>query len=175
MLAPVFCRSISKTISLPLAVALQFSCFNDAFANVDISNLANQTSASWITGDPNITFTNLLCIYNTAGRTYGITATGGAGGFVLTSGANSIAYTVTWNDGGAGNPSGGTTAPMVNGVKLTARNNARISTDAPANSSTCNAGASPTAQVTIGISATNMDAARDGTFTGTLTLLLSFP
>ena len=173
MLAPIFCRSISKAISLPLAVALQFSCFSDAFANVRATNFANQTSASWITGDPAITFTNLVCIYNTAGRTYGITATGSASGFVLTSGANTIAYTVTWNDGGAANPAGGTTSPMVSGVKLTARNNARIGTDTPANSSNCNAGASPTAQITIGISATNMDAARDGTFTGTLTILLS--
>jgi hypothetical protein len=173
MLAPTFFRSFFNRKSLLCIALVQMSCFSDAYAQVRVTNLFNQTVATWITGDPTIIRTNLVCIYNTAGRTYGITATGGPSGFLLSNGANTLAYTVLWNDGGAANPAGGTTAPMFNGIKLAARNNARIPTDTPTNSTDCNAGASPTAQLTITINSTAMDAARDGTFTGTLTLLLS--
>lgn len=150
----------------------------NAATNMRISNLSNITIPQWVTGDPAITQDVFVCIYrgnegNNSRRTYKIRATGDGPGFLLKSGANTIAYTVTWNDGGVANPGGGTTATMSNNIVLENRQNARNQLDSPANSSDCNAGASPTARLRIGITAAVMDAARDGTFTGTLTLLLS--
>jgi hypothetical protein len=149
-------------------------------ANADtvrISNLSNITVPLWVTGDTSIIQDVFVCVYraNTTGNStsYGITATGDGPGFLLKSGTNNVAYTVTWNDGGASNPGGGTTATMINNVKLTSRSNARNNKVTPINSSDCNAGASPTARLRITLSQTAMDAARDGVFTGVLTLVLS--
>lgn len=141
--------------------------------SVQIGNFTNITVPLWINGDPTIIQTVLVCVYRDIARTYAITATGSGPGFLLNSGANSMAYTVAWNDGGAANPAGGTTTQLVNNVKLTTRNNARIATDVPINSSNCNSGSSPTAQLSVTITNTVMDGAADGTFTGTLTLVLS--
>ena len=151
---------------------------NAAPGQVRISNLTNITVPLWITGDPTIIQGVFACVYrenngNNNARTYAITATGDGPGFLLKSGANTLAYTVTWNDGGAANPGGGTTADMTNNVKLTNRQNARNQTDTPATNDSCNSGASPTARVRITITNTNMEAAPDGTFTGVLTLILS--
>lgn len=173
MLALSFLQPASSRL---LAIGLAVMCFvftSPALAQVRITSLVNVTTASWITGNPSIVMTDLVCIYNTANRSYALTATGGASGFFIASGSNSIPYTVTWNDGGAANPAGGTTYLLINGVKRTGLQNARIPADTPANSNTCNSGAAPTAQITITITATSMEAARDGTFTGTLTLILA--
>ena len=141
----------------------QFILINDAFAvnAVRISNLSDITVPLWVNGDPNIVQDVFACVYrqNTSGsvRTYGIKATGDGPGFLLKNGTKTLAYTVTWNDGGTANPGGGTTAVMVSGTKLTTRNNARIDTDTPTNSTDCNAGASPTARIRITITAANTD------------------
>ena len=169
-----YCRLIRAALFLG---AIVFCTSSAEAQTVRISNLSNVTVPLWINGDPTITQDVFVCIYrqNVSGtlRTYGIRATGDGPGFLIKSGANTLAYTVTWNDGGAANPGGGTTAPMVNNVVLSARQAARIQSDTPINSTDCNAAASPTARLRIGITNTNLDAARDGTFTGVLTLLLS--
>jgi|GEM_PF-4631918 len=172
LLIPVFTHVATLLVSVVLAVCM---CVGNAFAAdaVRITNLSNVTVSTWIIGDPTVIRTVLVCIYHQDLRTYGVTATGNGPGFFLNNAANQLAYSVTWNDGGVSNPGGGTTSPMTSGVKLTVRNNARITTDLPAASTNCNGGASPTAQLTITLTNTNLDAARDGTFTGILTLLLS--
>ena len=145
--------------------------------NVRISNLSDVSTPLWQTGDPDIVQDVYVCIYreNTSGsaRTYSITATGDGPGYFIKSGGETLAYSVTWNDGGAANPDGGSSAPMTNNVALTLRNNARIETDTPTYSSDCNAGASPTGRVRVTITSLNLDAAHDGDYTGTLTLVLS--
>lgn len=144
---------------------------------VQISNLSDVSIPLWVTGDPDIVQDVFVCIYreNDSGssRTYGIQATGDGPGFALRDGAYTLPYSIQWNDGGESNPGGGTTANMVNNVPLSGRSNARNDQDLPNNSADCNGGSSPTARVRFTITATDMDAAPDGTYTGTLTLLLS--
>lgn len=173
-----YLRVVSSTLFISVAAILLLNTSTANAQQVRISNLSNITIPMWVNGDPAIVQDVFVCIYRQNGgsntnRTYAIRATGNGPGFLIKTGANTIAYTVTWNDGGAANPGGGTTAPMVNNVRLTNRQNARIKQDIPTFSSDCNAGASPTARLRIQITAAAMDAARDGTFTGILTLLLS--
>lgn len=157
-----------------------FCCFAAAIGAVDaqaeqvrLTNLTNVAVPLWISGDPTIIQTVLVCVFHDVSRNYGITALGSGPGFFLNSGTDKLPYTVSWNDGGAGKPNGGTLVPLQHNVKRTSRNNARTASDAPSNSTNCNNGASPTAQLTITISNTAMDAARDGAFSGTLTLIVS--
>ena len=144
---------------------------------VRISNISDVNTPIWQTGDPDIVQDVYVCIYreNTSGsvRTYSITATGDGPGYYLKNGSETLAYSVTWNDGGAGNLDGGTSSPMVNNIALTLLNSARIQTDAPTYSSDCNAGASPTGRVRITISSANLDAVYDGNYSGVLTFVLS--
>lgn len=168
-----FCSILLGSIVVGQLVFIQ-----DAAADsVEISNLSDITVPVWITGDPDIIQDVFVCVYrqNTTGtvRTYGIKATGDGPGFFIKSGIKQLPYSVTWNDGGAGNPSGGTTSPLMNNVALSGLNNARNNLDLPANSNDCNAGASPTSRLRLTITSTDMDAATDGTYTGTITLLLS--
>jgi hypothetical protein len=144
---------------------------------VQISNLSDVTIPLWVTGDPDIIQDVFVCVYreNNSGtsRSYSIQATGDGPGFALKDGTQTLPYSITWNDGGESNPGGGTTATMVNNVALSNRSNARIDQDLPANSADCNGGSSPTARLRFTVSATDMDAAPDGAYSGTLTLLLS--
>ncbi len=180
MLALFLHRSITRTLSLTFVMALALFALTATQAHADqvqISNLSDINIPLWVTGDPDIIQDVFVCVYreNTSGssRSYGIQATGDGPGFALKAASYSIPFSVTWNDGGAGNPGGGSTSPMSNNVTLSNRNNARNNLDLPASSADCNGGSSPTARVRLTISAADMDAAPDGTYTGTITLLLS--
>ena len=180
MLALYFYRRVIKivrqcaSVLVVIAASQSFYIYNSIAADeVEISNLSNITIPLWVTGDPTVISDVFVCAYDKNNRVYGITATGDGPGFLLKSGSHTVAYTVLWNDGGAANPGGGTTAPMVNNVKLTSRANARDKSDTPNNSADCNGGQSPTARLRITINQTAMDAAYDGTYTGTLTLIIS--
>lgn len=142
-----------------------------------ISNLSDVKVPRWVIGDPDIVNDVLVCVYieRTHGNNdhYNITATGDGPGFFLRNGSFIIPYTVTWNDGGDRNPSGGTTATLVSNVELANRKKARTARDQPSSSSDCVGGNEPTARLRITISKTAMDKARDGTFNGTLTLFVT--
>lgn len=175
------CRdTCGMRVYLAKAVACAVFALSPCAASADqvqISNLSDVSIPLWVTGDPDITQDVLVCVYreNSSGssRSYGITATGDGPGFLLSDSGNHIPYHLTWNDGGESNPDGGTSAPMVNNVNLSSRNNARNNDDLPANSADCNGGSAPTARLRFTIHANDMDAAPDGTYTGTVTLLLS--
>jgi hypothetical protein len=184
MLAPFFFRMraagpTSRFLALFLAVcASPFATLSDAAADeVEISNLTDVNVPQWVTGDPDIVQDVFVCVYraNISGtaRTYGIEATGDGPGFFIKSGGTTLAYTLSWYDGGTGSPGGGAGQPLVNNVVLSGQTNARNNADLPANSADCNGGASPTAMLRIGVTATNMDAAPDGMYSGTITLILS--
>jgi hypothetical protein len=178
MLALSFMPILAKRISCILLASSVCLASNDAAADrVRISNLSDMAGPSWIVGDGAVVMDVFVCIYreNTTGsnRTYGIRATSSPTSFRATNGAQTITYTVQWNDGGAANPGGGTTANMVHNVKLASRQNARINTDLPVNSTDCNGGASPTARVRVTFSTAAMEAARSGNYTSTLTLVLT--
>ncbi|MEM7217681.1 MAG: hypothetical protein AAF515_04905 [Pseudomonadota bacterium] len=104
------------------------------------------------------------CVYRNGGLAYSVTATGdgGAGGtdFSLSDagGANSVPYTVSFDDGSGGSPlTSGTAATMAG---------ASDATD-------CNS--TPNVQVTVDIAAADAAAAPAGSYTGTLTLLVDAP
>lgn len=164
-----------RHVLLAAATSVAFAAADACADNVRISNISDVNIPIWVTGDGDIIQDVYVCVYrdSTTDRTYSITTTGDGPGYLLKSSSYTLAYSVTWNDGGAGNLDGGTSSPMVNNVPLTLRNNARIQTDVPTSSSDCNGGASPTARVRITITNTNMDAAYDGTYSGVLTLYLS--
>jgi len=104
-----------------------------------------------------------LCIYsNMPGATYDITASGdGAGSaFTIASGANTIAYTVDWNDvtGTPGQSQLTTTVPVAQ-------------TGANQQTSDCSVGGD-SANLEIEITNAAIVGKPNGTYTGTLTLLI---
>ena len=145
---------------------------------VRISGLSDFTIGNWSMGDPNVYRYVDVCIYrqnNGTGtnRRYFITASGDGPGFQLKSGSYALAYTVQWFAGGTGNPGGGTARTLTSNVQFPNNfNTARLKTDVPANSSDCNGNSAPTARLALTINATALDAVPDGTYTGTLNLLV---
>ncbi|MBL0319705.1 MAG: hypothetical protein IPP74_10535 [Alphaproteobacteria bacterium] len=140
-----------------------------------ISRLSDVTVPLWITGNGNIQQDVFVCVYvggTPATRNYHVTATGNGPGFLIKNGARSVAYSVQWNDGGAANPGGGTSKTLTSGSSIAA-SNARFPADTPFNSSNCNGGASPTARIRLTITSAALDAVPDGTYTGTLNILIS--
>ena len=137
--------------------------------SVQITNASDIAFSSWGMGDPNASAHIDLCIY--AAQTlpaggYGITASS-AGGFVLKNTGNSalqLPYSVSWDDGGAGNL-GATAGNSLNvGGDLSGQINA--STALPLCSG-------PTARLNVRIAATDLTAALAGTYSGTLSLTIS--
>jgi len=139
-----------------------------AAAQVQITNLSDVNFGSWGLGDPDLTTHLDLCVYaggNSPAGGYAITASGSGGSFALRNGSNQLPFSASWDDGGAGNL-GGSSTTLGSGGKLAAQVNANTS------SPTCFL-SSPTARLTLKLSATNLTAALAGTYTGTITLTLS--
>ncbi len=139
-------------------------------ARADITNLTDLTVASWVTGGGNQTLTSDLCVYSTrpsGGYTVKATGSGAASAFTLANGANTLAYAVSWNSAGVG--------ALTNvGTALTTNVTSAALTKAATDSSTCTeATPGPTARLIVTILATSLDAVVDGTYTGTLTLLIT--
>jgi hypothetical protein len=149
----------SATISVTKSVQAQIS---------DISDL---TWPNWSVGDAAISLTSNICVYSSTGN-YKVTATGSglANIFTINSGLNLIAYSVTWNSGGAGS--------LANtGTSLLANIQSGSLANASTASATCSGGGSSndTARVIVGITTTAMGAAASSStaYTGTLTLLVT--
>jgi hypothetical protein len=144
---------------------------------VRISNLVDVSVPNWVTGGPDIIHDLFVCVYRQnvtdQNRRYAIRAVGDGPGLALRSGFHQIPFTAIWNDGGVGNPAGGTAAPLLHDVKLLSRNNARIQTDLPRDSTDCQGYSRPTARLRLVISRTALDAAYDGVYTGVLVLMLT--
>ncbi len=98
---------------------------------------------------------------------YNVTATGSGpgGGFLLSSGSNTLAYEVQWNDA-AGQTSGTQLLPnqVLTGNRTGAGNNA---TD------DCSRGPATTASLIVIVRSAAVSAAISGTYSGTLTLLVA--
>ena len=139
-------------------------------ARADITNLTDLTVASWVTGGGDQTLTSDVCVYSTrptGGYTIKAPGRGTSSAFTLANGANTLAYSVSWNSGGVG-------ALTNTGTALTTNVTSAALTKAATDSSTCT-GTVPgaTARLIVTILATNLDAIVDGTYTGTLTLLVT--
>jgi spore coat protein U-like protein len=121
---------------------------------------------SWGLGNPAVSGFMDMCVYsqsNSPAGSYAITVSG-ASGYVLTNGQQQIPYSLYWDASGAGSL-GSQSIQLTNGVKLANLGNANTSTPL------CLTGA--TARLTVKISVADLTAALAGTYTGTVTLLLS--
>ena len=136
-----------------------------------ISGLSDITLASYILGDGNQSLNTTACVYSsTSGGNYTVLAdgSGASNAFTVVDGsAHTIAYSVVWNSAGVGSLAD-------SGTTLTAHTTSATLHNAATDSVTC-AGSSPgpTAQINVHILGTALDAAPAGTYTGTLTLLVT--
>lgn len=141
-------------------------------ARARITNLSDLTIESWVPGDGDQILTDDICVYSTrpaGGYTIKATGSGSNSAFTLSGGADlsPLAYQVTWNSGGVGKLTNTGTALSPNVTSGALFN-------AATDSSTCT-GTNPgdTARLIVEITSANLDAAKDGTYTGTLTLLVT--
>ena len=141
-------------------------------ARARITNLSDLTIESWVPGDGDQILTDDICVYSTrpsGGYTIKATGSGSNSAFTLSGGAemSPLEYQVKWNSGGVGKltNTGNTLSPNVTSGALF---------NAATDSSTCT-GTNPgdTARLIVEISSASLDAAKDGTYTGTLTLLVT--
>ena len=159
-----------KRSTLLYVILWFFSYLNNGYAIVfyQISSLSDINLPAWSIGDAAVSAYKDICVYSTIVGNYGITISS-TGGFVLSNGAYQIPYTLSWDDGGAGGL-GASSTPLSNNVTLASRTHMNILT------TNCSVGVltpGPTARLTLTISQAAMIAARAGTYTGTITLVLS--
>ena len=106
-----------------------------------------------------------LCVFSQGtGGAYSISASGSGAGstFALTSGTDSLAYEVEWSS-----QSGQTTGTsLASGVPLTGQTSA-------ATQQSCNSGPAISASLTIVLRASQLSQARQGNYSGSLTLLVA--
>jgi hypothetical protein len=136
-----------------------------------ITGLVDMTLNNWQEGQGNVELTNDVCVYSTrpnGGYTIKASGSGAGGAFTLSAGtASTLAYTVGWNAGGVGALTGTATPLFANTIST---GMTRAATD----SSTCNGThPGPTARLFVNITSTVMSTASDGSYTGTLTLLVT--
>lgn len=134
-----------------------------------VSGISDFTLPAWNITDPAISSYINLCAYTSLGGTYSVTVTS-VGGYVLSSGLHTIAYTLKWEDSGAGNLGSNGGTALTNAVPLTGRQHANTSLA----STDCSTGspAGATARLTLNITQAAMTAALAGTYGGTLLILI---
>ena len=126
---------------------------------VKISNLANVTLPDFAGVD--VSQTQGACIYsNSTGGGYRITATATGGAFNLVNGANTIPYTVDYNDG-----SGTGFLPLTHGSQVAKSGASNVDDDC--------GGAGTNATVQVNVAAADASSAPQGTYTSTLTLIVA--
>jgi len=139
-------------------------------ARADISNLSDLNLSGWIVGDGPVMLTEDVCIYSTRpSGGYTVLATGSGSGqdFSLSNGTRTIDYTVAWNAGGVGSLTN-------SGVSLTSNMVSGGLTNAATDSSSCSGTIpGPTARLIITISDSVMSSASSGSYSGTLTLVVT--
>jgi hypothetical protein len=141
---------------------------NAILDTIQISNLTDFNLPSWNLGDGDVNASINICIYALGVptlNTYAVRASS-PDGFVLVNGSHQIPYTLSWEDSGGGNLGSNSGTTLTNNVKLTNRNNANIL------SSNCSLGGN-NARLYLKITQAAMTAALAGTYTGTITLLIS--
>jgi hypothetical protein len=120
-------------------------------------------SISDLTSDSAISET--VCAFsNTLPSRYSVTATGSGSGnaFTLTNGASTMAYEVQWN----------AAAGQTSGTSLTA-GTALANVTSSALTTGCTLGLTPSGSLTVVLRAAALSAATSGSYTGTLSILIS--
>ena len=126
-------------------------------SDVDFGQVANLQAESRRSQD--------VCLYsNSAGNAYSVTATGsGPGGsFALANGSSSLAYDVEWSQQ-SGQTSG---TQLLSSVSLAGQTST-------AAHQFCNTGPATSASLTLVLRAADLSQAREGLYTGSLTLLIA--
>lgn len=190
MLKTTLCHHFGRIIRLSIAILLLTNSFADMAnaatqgtigatssgsvaisitktARARISNLNDLTLSSWEEGAGNVSLTDDVCVYSTRPNgSYKVRADGSGAGsaFTLANGANLLAYTVTWNSGGVG-------ALANTGTTLTSTVTSPALLNASTTSPTCTNG--DTARLIVSVSSLAMTSAVEGSYVGTLTLLVS--
>jgi len=126
---------------------------------VRISNLADITLGTFVGAD--LSGNSPACVYRSGTGNYQITAdgSGALGAFTLTDGANTVPYTVNYDDGAG-------SLPLASGVPLPGQTGGDQGSDTCAN--TGNNGS-----IDVNVLAANMTALPAGAYAGTLTLTVA--
>ena len=127
-----------------------------AYADVQITGIANLDFGTW-SGTNNMEQTDQVCIYNSASANYRITATSSAGSFQMTSSGNTLPYEVRFQ-GSSGS------------FTQLAYNTPGAFTSA--NTVAANCGGSTNASFRVTVTESALGAAREGSYSGLLYLLL---
>ena len=135
-----------------------------ALTLVQVQGLSDMNLPSWGLGDPAVTAGINFCIYNTLNPNYSVNVSS-AGGFKLSNGGKFIPYSLSWDDGGAGNLGNTSGIALSNNVTLAGQHNANFV------SPICLGG--PNARLNLKITQADMTAALAGTYTGTITIVIS--
>ena len=136
----------------------------NAFAEVRISNLRDFTLGSW-SGSGDLYDNDDICIYNSGGTGYRITATGSGSGqaFTLSTTGGAVEYEVRFKDQAG---SGGSYVQLTSGTQVSSFSGASSSSD-------CNSGVDLNANIKITVTATALGSAVPGSYSGTLTIVLA--
>jgi hypothetical protein len=142
----------------------------EALAQMQLSNISDFSLGNWGMGDPAVSSSMDLCVgslLNSPAGGYAITITSSTGAYTLKSGSNTLPYTLFWDSSGSGSLGSGSTQ-LTNGMKLSGLGNGN------ALSALCALGLTgPNARLTIKIAQSDLTAAIAGTYSGTITMLLS--
>ena len=171
--------SIFSTVSAFAATDGTIGATTTGIVNLNIvkppvvaANSLNDVSLpSYHIGDGDKVIASPACVYSsTLGGGYTVQGVGsGAGGaFTVDDGASHVLpYVVIWNSGGAG-------ALADSGISLTANVTSVVQYNAATDSATCS-GAAPgsTAQINVHVLGTSLDTAPAGTYSGTLTFIIT--
>lgn len=135
-----------------------------------IRGMSDLTAGNWVLGQGDRVLTTNVCVYSTrptGGYTVRARGSGASFAYRLANGSNFVTYTVRWNSGGVNNLADTGTALTTNVTSAQFLNAAR-------DSSTCNGAVpGPTARLIVTISGASLTSVVNGTYTGTLTLLVT--
>ena len=160
-------RPFYARLALPIAILILGAGFPTAAAaqKVRITNLSDVDFGLIANPQADARRSQNVCLFsNSSGNRYSIIATGSgaASAFALTNGSSSLPYEVEWSDQ-SGQSSGTSLTPSVAAT-------GRVSA---ATQQTCNSGPATSASLTIVLRSSALSQAREGSYSGSLTLLVA--
>jgi len=153
------------TLSLAFLAAAIGSAQQAAAQKVRVTNLSDVNFGLVSNFQADARRSQNICLFsNSTGGRYSITATGSGSGssFALSDGANSLPYEVEWSDQ-SGQASGTSLAPAITAT-------GHVSA---ASQQTCNSGPASSASLIVVLRASSLSQAREGNYSGSLTLLVA--
>lgn len=161
---PYSCRGRALFASASLAF-ISIAFVSPACAKVRISGLSDVSFGTISNLTVDAVQAQSICVYsNGSGQTYSVRAdgSGSSGAFTLANGFTTLAYSVRWNNQpGQSNGTALTAGALLGGQTTSAQNQ------------TCTNGPSTTASLVVTLPATSLSSATAGTYSGTLTIIVS--